>query len=71
MHKLKLTIKDGITHLIKVELDDKPFLGATRIRFDTGENIHGIVLVMMEFHADIEIEGTADVQLKPMEVALS
>ena len=64
---LHIHVRDGIAVLTQVTLNGEPFNHATRISFDTGEDIHGVVTVRMEFYADIEVEmDGGNIELVPV-----
>lgn len=57
--KLTIRVRDGLTIFTQVTLDGKQ-LPVTRVAFDTGDDINGLVSVSMTFLADldVEVEGT-------------
>lgn len=58
--KFRITIPDGRPIFGRIEMDGKEMRGVTRIAFDTGEDVDGLVSITVTMLADdIEVEGEA------------
>ena len=55
--KLEIAVAEGRTIFTRVLLDGRQ-LPVTRVAFDTGESLNGMVKVRLEFYADLSLNAT-------------